>query len=87
MKKENQNFLDANKPTVTIRHQRFDGFDVYTAKWQKEHMLFHKKESKQMKIADTFKFLGSNEKLWLCENIETGEIHIAPFDRFVNLEK
>lgn len=79
------NSISKNK-VVTVRHQRFDGFDIYTAKWDKEHILFHKKEDKKMIIANVFKFLGSNEKLWLCEDIETKQIHIAPFDRFTQLK-
>ena len=73
--------------TVRIRHQRFDGFDIYTAQTIHEKLLFHKPQDKNLVFADTFKFLGSKENLWLCEDITNGRIHIAPFDRFAHLDK
>lgn len=75
------------KDTIRIRHQRFDGFDIYTAQTATEKLLFHKPEHKKHVFADTFKFLGSKDNLWLCEDVITGMIHIAPFDRFAELDK
>ena len=72
--------------TIRIRHQRFDGFDIYTAETVNEKLLFHKPEDKHIIFADTFKFLGSKENLWLCEDVTNGTIHIAPFDRFAQLD-
>lgn len=73
--------------SVKIRHLRFNGFDIYTAETVEGKTLFHKPEGKTMVMAETFRFLGSKENLWLCEDITNGRIHIAPFDRFVELAK
>jgi hypothetical protein len=76
------------KVTIRVRHQRFDGFDIYTTEIpNKEKMLFHKPQDKTLIFADTFKFLGSKDNLWLCEDITNGMIHIAPFERFAHLDK
>lgn len=76
-----------DKNTIRIRHQRFDGFDIYTAQTLNEKMLFHKPQEKTHVFADTFKFLGSKDNLWLCEDVTNGTIHIAPFERFSQLDK
>ena len=80
-------FTDGNQ-TIRIRHQRFDGFDIYTAESPmfKDKLLFHKPAEKDLVIAETFKFLGSKDNLWLCRNIHTDTVHIAPFTRFAQLE-
>lgn len=76
-----------NENTIRIRHQRFDGFDIYTAQTKNDKILFHKPQDKSIIFADTFKLLGSKDNLWLCEDVTTGTIHIAPFERFAHLDK
>jgi len=74
--------------TIRIRHNRFDGFDIYTAEIKgKPKLLFHKPIEKTFIIAETFRYLGTNENMWLCENIHDGTINIAPFNKFTQLEK
>ena len=73
-------------PTVRIRHNRFDGFDVYTAELNGRKTLFHKEVlPKPFIIGGLFKVLGANGNLWLCENIKTKEIHIGPDQSFENI--
>lgn len=78
---------DVTTPTVRLRHNRFDGFDIYTVESGREKILFHKPVDKKFIIADTFEFLGSKDNLWLCKDTVSGKIHIAPFDKFTQMDK
>jgi len=70
-------------PTISLRHQRFSGFDIYSVLInKKERMLFHRPEGTPTIIADTFKVLGANGGVWLCENIKEGTIHIGDHTTF-----
>lgn len=80
---------DNNNQEIQLRHIRFDDFDIYSVLLpeQKEKLLFHKESGKTFIVAETFKFLGSKDNMWLCEDIHTKKIHIAPYNRFTQLDK
>jgi hypothetical protein len=83
----NKKVPDQVQVSVRLRHNRFDGFDIYTAEVPgRDKLLFHKETHKKLIIADTYKFLGVNNNLWLCENIKDKTINIAPFDKFTELQ-
>jgi hypothetical protein len=67
------------------RHIIFDSFDVFTFVVHGERVLFHKPSNKNHIFANTFRYLGSKDNLWLCQNIQTGEFHAAPYTRFAQL--
>jgi hypothetical protein len=88
MKKEKKT---SSKPendnsVIRLRHNRFDGFDVYSVEMNGRKTLFHKEVlPKPFIVGGVFKVLGANGNLWLCENIETKQIHIGPDQSFENI--
>jgi len=71
---------------IRLRHNRFDGFDVYSVEMNGHRTLFHKEVlPKPFIVGGVFKVLGANGNLWLCENIETKQIHIGPDQSFENI--
>jgi len=76
---------DNDAPVLRMRHNRFDGFDIYTVEIQGRKILFHKDiVPKPIIIGGVFKLLGVNDNLWLCENLDTKMIHVGPEHAFVN---
>lgn len=85
MQKERKSQTEQEPDTLRMRHNRFDGFDIYSVELEGRKILFHKEVlPKPFIVANTFKVLGANGNLWLCENIETKQIHIGPDQSFEN---
>ena len=75
--------LENEAPVLRVRHNRFDGFDVYTVEMHGRKTLYHKEVlDKPLIIGGVFKLLGINNDMWLCENIDTKMIHIASGQSF-----
>lgn len=83
----NTSSVGTEAPIIRLRHNRFDGFDVYTVLLEGKKSLFHKEAiRKPLIIGGVFKLLGMNGNLWLCENIDTKMIHIGPDQSFSNAD-
>jgi len=87
MTKDEKTATAEDTDVLRMRHNRFDGFDFYTVELQGRKTVFYKEVlPKPMIVGSTFKVLGANGNLWLCENIHTKKIHIGPDQSFENAE-